>query len=87
MVELAAYTQAVRHSEVAMPYELLWVKGADPKEGRWPGLRRDEVKFLYGMKVTRDVPVTMRDGITVYVDTFRPEDKPGPFPIILTWSP
>ena len=45
-----------------------------------------------GMRIEWDVPVRLRDDVTVYVDIFRPgasfdEVFSKPLPIILTWSP
>lgn len=34
----------------------------------------------------RDVPVVMRDGITIYVDLFRPTGS-APVPVLVAWSP
>ena len=36
--------------------------------------------------VERDVPVVMRDGMTLYADIYRP-DGPGPFPALLMRTP
>ena len=38
------------------------------------------------LHVETDVPVPMRDGITLYADIYRP-DGPGPFPVILQRTP
>ncbi|WP_162177881.1 CocE/NonD family hydrolase [Halotalea alkalilenta] len=34
----------------------------------------------------RDVPLTLRDGVTIYTDIFRPVDD-GQYPAIIAWSP
>ncbi|MGW6130166.1 CocE/NonD family hydrolase [Cellulomonas sp. NPDC055163] len=34
----------------------------------------------------KDVPVRLRDGVTIYVDVFRPAGA-GPVPVIVAWSP
>lgn len=34
----------------------------------------------------KDVPVTLRDGVTIHVDVFRPSGT-GPVPVIVAWSP
>ncbi|KGE18857.1 CocE/NonD family hydrolase [Paenibacillus wynnii] len=34
----------------------------------------------------KDVPIKMRDGITIYVNVFRP-DKPGKFPVVMSMDP
>ncbi len=49
----------------------------------------DESKLsqpLYGVKVEKDVWVTMRDGVRVAVDIYRP-DAPGKFPALYASSP
>lgn len=38
------------------------------------------------LTVERNVPATMRDGVTLYADVFRP-DGPAPFPTLLTRTP
>ncbi|MDP2643383.1 MAG: CocE/NonD family hydrolase [Desulfobacterales bacterium] len=40
---------------------------------------------IYKMKVTRDVPVTMRDGVKLCVDIYAP-DAPGRFPALLSYA-
>ena len=66
---------------------MLWRKGTDPYEGGWPGLRVGEVEFVDGMQIRRDVPVVVRDGVTIYVDVFTPQGHDEPLPVLLTWSP
>jgi len=39
------------------------------------------------MLVMRDQPVKMRDGVTIYVDIFRPVDETARPPVILAWTP
>jgi predicted acyl esterase len=38
------------------------------------------------MVIERDVPVQLRDGVTMYVDVFRPETE-EPAPVLLEWGP
>ncbi|MFB7121577.1 CocE/NonD family hydrolase [Bacillus tropicus] len=38
------------------------------------------------MIMEKDVPIKMRDGITLYVNVFRP-DKPGRFPVVMSMDP
>jgi uncharacterized protein len=71
----------------ATQFEMEWKAATDPKEGKWPGLRPNEIEKADGMEITWDVAVTLRDGIKTYVDIFRPESSDGPIPIILTYSP
>ena len=53
-------------------------KGAKPPEYR---------RFVdRGMIVERDLPITLRDGVVIYADVFRPEDERPAAPII-AWGP
>lgn len=40
-----------------------------------------------GVQLTKNVPVTMRDGIALAVDIYRPASGSGPWPVILAYSP
>lgn len=60
-------------------------KGVPPSEGEYPGLRPRTEKDK-GIIAEYDVNVTMRDGIKIYVDIFRPE-KEGKYPVLIGWSP
>jgi uncharacterized protein len=55
-----------------------------------PGLNRIVMSTVhYGhqeMIFEKDFPVKMRDGITLYVNVFRP-DKPGKFPVVMSMDP
>ncbi len=54
-------------------------------EGGYPGFnpRTEKAK---GMVIERDAAVTMRDGVKIYVDIFRPE-KEGEYPVLVNWGP
>ncbi|MDR0874939.1 MAG: CocE/NonD family hydrolase [Clostridiales Family XIII bacterium] len=47
------------------------------------GYRDVAVDMVY----MRDQPVTLRDGVTIYVDIFRPTDESKTYPVILAWTP
>ncbi|KAL3470507.1 Alpha/Beta hydrolase protein [Aspergillus californicus] len=64
-----------------------WKKGVDLKDTTRPPLVPNREEIGDGMQITRDVPVTMRDGVKVYVDVFRPEGVKGKIPVIFTFSP
>lgn len=67
---------------------------------RWPELKT-ETKFLpkgyqvaaeyrptiCDLKYLKDVPVKMRDGITIYIDIFMPVAENKKYPVILAWTP
>ena len=65
----------------------LWKPGVDPLKGKYPGFRPNLVKHTDGMEIIYDVAVPMRDGITIYVDIFRPDNANVKLPTLLTWSP
>ncbi|TQM43852.1 CocE/NonD family hydrolase [Pseudonocardia cypriaca] len=67
--------------------EMIWMPGLDPATGGHPGLRTGEVVEEDGVRIERDVPVVLRDGVTVYVDVFRPAAATAPVPAILTLNP
>lgn len=58
----------------------------DPAEGGHPGLQKGVVVEEDGVVIERDVPVALRDDVTVYVDVFRPAAAHD-IPVILTLSP
>jgi predicted acyl esterase len=42
----------------------------------------------YGVKVEKDVRITLRDGVNILADIYRPEDRAGnKFPALLAMSP
>ncbi|MFA5308953.1 MAG: CocE/NonD family hydrolase [Dehalococcoidales bacterium] len=47
---------------------------------------KSEVTVTGGIRYERDVPVKMRDGVTVYTDIYRPEGAVN-LPAIIAWSP
>jgi uncharacterized protein len=59
--------------------------GRPPEDGGHPGIRQGR-SVQDGMVVERDVAVELRDGVTVYLDTYRPEAS-GPVPVLLAWGP
>lgn len=52
--------------------------GSPPEYRRW---------VEDGMLIERDVAVTLRDGVTIYVDVYRPEDEATPAAPIIAWGP
>lgn len=66
---------------------LIWRDGIDPRKGKYPGLRPNLIEYADGMEIIRDVAVSMRDGVKIYVDIFRAEGSHGKMPTLMTWSP
>lgn len=62
------------------------LKPSNPAETK-PGLNQIVVKTVhYGLQtmlMQKDVPLKMRDGVTLYLNVFRP-DKPGRFPVVMS---
>lgn len=68
-------------------FEMRFTRGKFPAGGGYPGRRpgtRTDEKL--GMVCEYDVPVTMRDGVKICVDIFRPL-KDGQYPVVLAWAP
>lgn len=69
------------------PTDFYWIQGTDPFEIGRPAFRRNTNEISEQMDITWDVPVRMRDGVTIYVDIFRPTRAENPVPVIFTFSP
>jgi predicted acyl esterase len=65
--------------------ELIFKDPLPISESEYPGFnpRTERAK---GMIIEYDVAVTMRDGIKIYMDLFRPETE-GKYPVIIAWGP
>lgn len=84
-------------NEMAVPVRKALPLEAD--RARYPGFRQETLLLKAGsvrregamplpcdILLERDVPVKLRDGVTIYVDVFRPAGD-GRYPAILAWSP
>ncbi|BBC71120.1 conserved hypothetical protein [Altererythrobacter sp. B11] len=77
---------------MAEDFELIMAPGRDPASNPYkpplPPLEQARI-VEDGLVLDRNVPVTMRDGVTIYVDIFRPEGAAGEseLPVLLAWSP
>lgn len=74
------------------PVALIMRPGRDPASNPYkpplPPLGQTRI-VEDGLVLDRNVPVTMRDGVVIYVDIFRPEGAAGmqDLPVLLGWSP
>ncbi|WP_431236015.1 CocE/NonD family hydrolase (plasmid) [Mycolicibacterium psychrotolerans] len=60
--------------------------GIAPEKGKYPG-HGYTCTVADGLLIERDVAVTMRDGVTIYVDLFRPADSAdADLPTLIAWS-
>src|SRR5690348_1999151 len=70
--------------------ELLMRPGVDPRTAPnkppLPPLTYDE-RIDQGVFIQRNVGVTLRDGVRIYVDVYRPPDVEHGLPVLLGWSP
>lgn len=73
-------------------YELIMLPGTDPATNPYkPPLPPTDYARIEedGLLLERNLAVSMRDGVTIYVDVFRPLGAAGEadLPILLAWSP
>lgn len=71
-------------------YDIIDRPGVDPTNAPGkpplPPLQRETIE--HGDVVQeKDVPIVMRDGVTIYADLYRPRDASGPLPALLAWGP
>jgi predicted acyl esterase len=66
-------------------FEMIFRKPVPLSDGGYPGFnpRTEKAK---GMIIERDLAVTMRDGVKIYIDLFRPE-REGKYPVLVNWGP
>ena len=71
-------------------FEMFFWEGISPTiffAPRYPGHKpHTKVDKEKGIACEYDVAVTMRDGVKIYVDIFRPE-KEGKYPTLIGWGP
>ncbi|HKP42702.1 CocE/NonD family hydrolase [Mycobacterium sp.] len=60
--------------------------GQPPMATGWPGVNHHTVEDG-SLLIERDVPVTMRDGVDIRVDVFRPRDLSTDLPVLMAWAP
>jgi predicted acyl esterase len=67
-----------------VPYEVIYRDGVPPTVHKYPGFGY-RVSHEAGMIIERDVTVTMRDGVKLYVDVHRPEGTEK-VPALVAWG-
>jgi len=72
-------------------FTLIMQEGVDPATApnKPPLPPRDHSQWEEdGLLIDRNVEVTLRDGVRILADIYRPADRPdGPMPVLLGWSP
>lgn len=76
---------AIEVNDMSEAFELILSKTAPLEDGRYPGLRYEEIQYDKFRKF-KDVAVPLRDGTRIYIDIYRPLDE-HPSPCLLAWSP
>jgi uncharacterized protein len=67
-------------------FEDVMVPAKAPEGFKYRGI--DERREIAdGLVIDRDLPVVMRDGTVIRADLYRPENQPGPLPVLVMWSP
>ncbi|WP_310533309.1 CocE/NonD family hydrolase [Novosphingobium sp.] len=59
--------------------------GLDPAGRGYPGFNPRQ-ETVDGLTIDYDVAITLRDGVTIYADVFRPAGVEGPLPSFILWS-
>ncbi len=65
--------------------EAVMEPGRPLEERGYPGFNPRQVT-VDGLTIDYDVAVPLRDGVKIYVDTYRPAGVEGPLPAIILWS-
>ena len=65
-------------------FERIYKDGIDPAGGGYPGFGYTRT-VENGLIIEKDIAVPMRDGVTIYVDLFRP-DNDQPVAPLVAWS-
>ena len=55
-------------------------------QGFCPAFNQRVYECAPGILCEQDVPVKMRDGVTIYCDIYRPKDESQKYPAIVSWS-
>ncbi|ATQ30222.1 hypothetical protein CS378_16690 [Rhodococcus ruber] len=67
--------------------EIRFRPGSPPESTEfWPGIKRQTVEDG-SLIIERDVPVTMRDGVDLLVDVYRPAGVTTSLPTLMSWAP
>lgn len=65
---------------------LIWAEPKDPREDGWTTAEPSS-ETADGMRIDRNVPVQVAEGVNIRVDVFRPEAATEPLPVLLCWGP
>src|ERR1700726_4351156 len=64
-----------------------FIKASSPESRKYPGFNPRRVETPEGLLIEYDVAVTLRDGVKMYVDIYRPAERMEKIPIVIAWTP
>ena len=66
-----------------------FIKAGSPEAKKYPGFNPRSVETPEGLLIEYDVAVTLRDGVKMYIDIYRPAKQPSStkIPIVIAWTP
>ncbi|WP_327365831.1 CocE/NonD family hydrolase [Streptomyces sp. NBC_01217] len=68
-----------------MTDDLVYRAGSRPEEGGYPGFAPETLEEN-GMLIEKDVAITLRDGVVIYANVFRPVGQDN-LPTLIGWAP
>jgi uncharacterized protein len=66
-----------------------FIKANSPETKKYPGFNPRSIETPEGLLIEYDVAVTLRDGVKMYIDIYRPANQPSStkIPIVIAWTP
>ena len=64
-----------------------FIKAGPPEAKKYPGFKPRSIETPEGLLIEYDVAVTMRDGVKMYVDIYRPAKQTEKVACIIAWTP
>ena len=84
---MVAYGDPLTDIKVWKKKSPYFIKANAPEAKKYPGFNPRSVETPEGLLIEYDVAVTMRDGVKMYVDIYRPAKSPEKIPIVIAWTP
>jgi predicted acyl esterase len=86
---MVAYGDPLTDIKVWKKKSPYFIKAGSPEAKKYPGFNPRSVETPEGLLIEYDVAVTMRDGVKMYIDIYRPANQPSStkIPIVIAWTP